>query len=316
MKKKKALIISSLILSLCMTGPALTAFSEEVDIDSMSIEELREAYQALAEENAALEEENKDLKAELYDLQNGNTEEESAESTPEEPEVKMNEDDFFKDILDSYNARQVVGDRYSDSEVNTLTEDELYTWYNSLVDTELAYMGKYEHAIFDDLNVQYLCGKYVNGLLSQKKACETYLSGGDPLKADNYWTVGYNARCYVVVELAEYYQIPFSSDDVSVMKLTTDALDSLNEAETRNAAVDHSVVQQTQELLNGIGFFCGNADGVSGKRTVKSIKRFQEMYGYEPVDGIIDDELIEQLQAVYDSKNAVSSIAEEPEVSQ
>ena len=52
-------------------------------------------------------------------------------------------------------------------------------------------------------------------------------------------------------------------------------------------------------------FFCGNADGISGKRTVKSIKRFQEMYGYDPIDGMIDDELIEQLETIAAEKEPI-----------
>lgn len=95
------------------------------------------------------------------------------------------------------------------------------------------------------------------------------------------------------------------------MKQNVQALDSLNEAETRNAAIDHATVKEVQQLLNGIGFFCGSADGVSGKRTVKPIKRFQEMYEFEPVDGMIDDELISQLQSVYDEKNPVVASSEE-----
>ena len=44
---------------------------------------------------------------------------------------------------------------------------------------------------------------------------------------------------------------------------------------------------------------------ISGKRTVKSIKRFQEMYGYDPIDGMIDDELIGQLEDVAAQKAPV-----------
>ena len=80
-------------------------------------------------------------------------------------------------------------------------------------------------------------------------------------------------------------------------------MDSLNEAEKRNAKVDHETVRKVQQLLNGIGFYCGKEDGISGKLTVKLIKRFQEMYGYDPIDGMIDDELVKQLQKAYDEKN-------------
>lgn len=80
------------------------------------------------------------------------------------------------------------------------------------------------------------------------------------------------------------------------MRADTAYMDSFNEAENRNNQVDHATVQKAQQLLNDIGFYCGSADGISGKRTVKSIKRFQQMYGYSPEDGIIDTELIKQLE--------------------
>ena len=38
---------------------------------------------------------------------------------------------------------------------------------------------------------------------------------------------------------------------------------------------------------------------------MKSIKRFQEMYGYDPIDGMIDDELIGQLEDVAAQKAPV-----------
>lgn len=104
----------------------------------------------------------------------------------------------------------------------------------------------------------------------------------------------------MIVELSDYYSLPFG--DVEGMRVDTAAMDSLNEAETRNKAVDQMTVQKTQQLLNDIGFYCGKADGISGKRTVKSIKRFQQMYGYEPEDGMIDEELISQLETELSKK--------------
>ena len=65
--------------------------------------------------------------------------------------------------------------------------------------------------------------------------------------------------------------------------------------ETRNSSVDPSKVTQVQELLNSLGFLCGTPDGIAGRQTASCIERFQNMYGYEPADGIIDDELITQL---------------------
>jgi len=168
---------------------------------------------------------------------------------------------------------------------------------------------KYKNAIFEDLNIQYLCKTYCDGISSQLTCGQKYSEDKDYAIWDSTWMAACNKRSYVIVELAEYYNVPFS--DIEGMKENVASLDSFNEAETRNKAVDRATVQKIQQLLNDIGFFCGSADGVSGKRTVKSIKRFQEMYGYEPIDGMIDDELIGQLEEVLAEKKPAELVTTE-----
>ena len=218
------------------------------------------------------------------------------DETEAEP-VLMKEEDFFADILASYSARQVISNRYSNSETSMMTDEELQEWHKELIDAEWPYMSKYENAVFDDLNIQYLCDHYLGGLKKQKRSYEYYFSNGDVDNASYQWSSGYENRCYVIVELADYYEIEFPADAVDVMRAEVEALDSLDEAETRNSQVPTETVKEVQTLLHEIGFRCWNIDGVAGKRTVKAIKRFQEMYGYE-IDGMIDDELIDQLKQI------------------
>lgn len=221
------------------------------------------------------------------------------EEVSDEP-VLIETQQFLDDIVASYNARSIVAERYTNAELNTMSSDEYVQYLSGVVEAEKTFYDKYKNVEFEDLNIQYLCKTYCDGLKSQMDSCETYFENKDYATWNNTWTAAYNKRSYVIVELSEYYNAPFT--DISEMKDNTKALDSLNEAETRNAAVDHAIVQKTQQLLNDIGFFCGNADGISGKRTVKSIKRFQEMYGYNPVDGMIDEELMGQLETELEKK--------------
>lgn len=179
-----------------------------------------------------------------------------------------------------------------------MTSEESVAYYEKYAEAEREFYEKYKNATFKDLNIQYLCTQYITGLQKQYNAKNVWDDTQDFDKFSDEYSSGYYNRAYVIVELSEYYDLPFG--DITDMKADTASMDSLNEAETRNAAVDHSTVKQVQELLNEIGFYCGDADGISGKRTVKSIKRFQEMYGYEPIDGMIDDELVEQLQSELD----------------
>ena len=288
---------------------ALSAFASEYDVENMTPEEMREAITTLESEKTELEDQVKDLKVQLFDLQQGSDEtpETAAETETsvetEAEKVQKTTEEFLEDIVESYNTRAVRTERYTTAELNTMSNDEYVEAFLFYVEAEEPFYEEYKNATFEDLNIQYLCNTYCDGVKSQLDCCRKYKEDKDYTEWDNSWSSAYNKRSYVIVELSEYYEAPFG--DVSDMAENVAALDSLNEAETRNAEVDHETVRRTQELLNTIGFFCGNADGISGKRTVKSIKRFQEMYGYDPIDGMIDDELIGQLEEVAAKKAPV-----------
>ncbi len=59
-----------------------------------------------------------------------------------------------------------------------------------------------------------------------------------------------------------------------------------------------------RSLLNALGFLCGTPDGICGRQTVSCIERFQTMYGFEPADGLIDDELLGQMQEMLNRQGA------------
>ena len=268
MKKKMAILAVALSCALSFNVPAAT----EKDIDDMTLEELKVEY-------LKLQLEYEKLKASVE----GGTEENSTDeenvteadesSDQEEKTVQMDEEEFKTDIVNSYNARSVVSDKHTNAEYNTMTSEELVASYMECAESEREFYEKYKNAAFTDLNIQYLCGQYTNGLAKQYNAQKIWDDTKDYDKFYNEYQSGYYNRAYVIVELSDYYQLPFG--DVEAMRADTAAMDSLNEAETRNKAVDHATVQKTQQLLNDIGFYCGKADGLSGKRTVKSIKRFQ-----------------------------------------
>ena len=96
------------------------------------------------------------------------------------------------------------------------------------------------------------------------------------------------------MELCEFYGLDLASEYQN-LKNAVSQMDAMSSDETRNASVDPKRVEQVQELLNSLGFLCGTPDGIAGRQTASCIERFQMMYGYEPADGIIDDELMTQL---------------------
>ncbi len=270
-------IIAAVIVGMLL-GSCTPVFAEESssDIDNMTFEELKIAY-------LELQLEYEKLKNEL----DGTSDEE------EEP-VIMDVNEFKEDIVASYNARGVVSKKYTSEELSEMTTQEMIDYYYDCVDAESYFYNKYANAAFEDINLMYLCRQYTKGLQEQKEACQDYFDTGDESEFNEYWNYGYYDRAYAIVELVDYYGIDFG--DISSMRSSTEAKDAQDDSSLLNADVDPEKVETVQLLLNQIGFDCGEADGDPGLRTVKCIKRFQEMCGYEPADGIIDDELIEQLE--------------------
>ena len=296
----------ALLSAVCLAAISVSCFADETEkdysyLEDMSVKELKEldaAIHALLGDNVT--------ETDKTDVPSV-----SKEETYVEP-VLMKEEDFFADILQSYSDRNVVSSRYTTAEINTMSGTEQVAYYAECVAAEKDFYEKYKNAVFDDLNIQYLCNQYTTGIQNQLDAPNRIGENGDLTFYNNEWTAGYNKRSYVIVELADYYDVPFPEEAVGSMRSQVEALDSLNEAETRNAQVSHETVKEVQTLLHEIGFRCWNIDGVAGKRTVKAIKRFQEMYGYE-IDGMIDDELIEQLKQVKADKGLDTEVETETE---
>lgn len=274
MRKK----IAALVIALCCATSVGVSAETTKDIDDMTLEELKVEY-------LKLQVEYEKLKSSI----NSESEEVETETT-----VQRNEEEFKKDITNSYNTRGTVSAKYTAAEQNIMTEEEMVAYREECAEAERKFYEKYKNATFKDLNIQYLCQQYINGLEKQYNAKNTWDTTRDYTKFNNEYSSGYYNRAYVIVELSDYYNLPF--ENIETMRADTAYMDSFNEAENRNNQVDHATVQKAQQLLNDIGFYCGSADGISGKRTVKSIKRFQQMYGYSPEDGIIDTELIKQLE--------------------
>lgn len=291
---KKKLVIAILIGIVNLNVMAISANESEKSVNEMTYDELKEAYTSLQKD--------------YEELKNKFDAEEENKVQIDKDSVHMDSEEFLKDIVDSYNDRSVVANKYTNAEINSMTYEEAVEYRESCAHSEDTFYEKYSNASFDDLNIQYLCLQYIKGLEKQYNAQNVWNETDDYNKFLTEYQSGYYNRAYVIVELSDYWNLAFG--DVESMRNDTAYMDSFNEAETRNSAVDSSVSQKTQQLLNDIGFYCGAADGIPGKRTVKSIKRFQEMYGYEPADGMIDEELISQLETELDKKPKNAEISE------
>ena len=156
-------------------------------------ESLADRVVALEEENAALEERIAALEA-AVGLNSQVMETEVVIETEAETEdaVLMDEQEFLDDIVESYNGRGVVSSKFTTAEINTMTSAESVEYYNECAEAERAFYEKYKNAVFKDLNIQYLCNQYINGL---KKQYDAYVSWGETQDFENfYYEAGYVAE--------------------------------------------------------------------------------------------------------------------------
>lgn len=72
---------------------------------------------------------------------------------------------------------------------------------------------------------------------------------------------------------------------------------NLNSSSYRTAKAPRGdeTTKQVQQLLNGLGYPCGVADGIPGTKTKEAVKRYQTDSGL-PVDGTISTALLENLK--------------------
>lgn len=283
--------------------PAVT-----LDWDDLTDAQQEQAYLQLESENQALREQLAQLQggapASADTGQNKDTTASGGGTSPagdlsqaasqaQSSQVRSKES-FLSDLAASFNARQETARTHTNAEVSAMNESDMWDFRFRCAEVERPFYESYHTAQFDDLNVLYLCSEYCLGLEKQFQAEEIWNTQGDSDEANRLYTAGYYNRAYALVELCEFYGLDLASEYQN-LKNAVSQMDALSGDETRNAAVDSAKVMQVQELLNSLGFLCGTADGIAGRQTASCIERFQNMYGYEPADGIIDDELIAQL---------------------
>ena len=206
----------------------------------------------------------------------------------------MTMEGFIADLETAYNARVSREERYTNAELNSMTDQEYVEAHLYYAEAEEAFYEKYKEARFEDMNIEYLCSTYCKGIETQLTGCRSFSQKTNFTAWFTSYLDAYDKNLSILSELAEYYDAPFSDvKDKLPEEETTDS--TIEDAVKRNESVDRTTVQTVQQQLNDLGFLCGTPDGQAGKKTTRSIQRFQEMYDYEPADGVIDDDLTQQL---------------------
>ena len=262
-------------------------------------EDLHKSMNDLAQQIEDLTAETKNLRGQIEEIRLQREEEAAeqeavteAESETEQPEVQMDENKFLKGIRKSIRKRTKAAVSYSESELGAMTNDELVEANAACCEAERPFYEKYKNAVFNNKDVQYLCGQYIAGLKNQFDAYDVWKEEGNISLYNELWDAGYAKRACAVCELAEQYEIDFG--DITEMQKKVEALNKKN-GETPGTELGSEAVLECQNCLNTLGFR-NTADGSWGARTSKMVKRFQLMYGYGPVDGILTEDVLNNLR--------------------
>ena len=224
---------------------------------------------------------------------------EAVQTEADQPETAQTEgvmvipaENFLADIGASVNDRIALSGSYTEAELSMMTNDEIAEANNRCCESERWFMDRYKDARIDNLNLQYLCEQYLNGLQNQYDAYASWKEKQDIDAYNELWDAGYAKRAVTVAELKQYYNIAFA--DVSDMLEKAEEIDALDDL--NNGEVSEETTKQVQTCLNTLQLPVGEVDGYCGERTIIMVKRFQKLYGYEPADGVIDEEVVAQLQ--------------------
>ena len=199
---------------------------------------------------------------------------------------------FLADIGAAVNDRLALSNSYTEAELSMMTNDEIAQANQECCESERWFMDRYRDAKFESRNLQYLCGQYLTGLQNQYDAYDSWQENHDIDAYNELWEAGFAKRASAVVELKQFYGVGFT--DISDMEEKVKELEKLDEL--GSGTVSEETTRKVQECLNTLKFPVGSVDGYCGYRTVQMIRRFQKLYGYGPADGVIDDELVAQLE--------------------
>lgn len=85
---------------------------------------------------------------------------------------------------------------------------------------------------------------------------------------------------------------PYTPSSTSTTSNSTSSKSS--SAKNSKSSTSKSTIKKVQKALNGLGYSCGKADGVAGKKTKAAVKKYQKDHGLT-VDGKIGNEVIKAL---------------------
>lgn len=141
---------------------------------------------------------------------------------------------FIADIGKALEARWAITDVSSSS--SSSSDDEEREARGKAVDAELAVLGDYTSAKFEDSALQEKAIKYVNCLKDQKAALEYYSADYSKYRED--WSKAYDARTQLLKDFVDNYGLTVSEKHADILKDLLTNAKLVTEKEDQQAAVD------------------------------------------------------------------------------
>lgn len=214
-----------------------------------------------------------------------------------DPQTGATESDpqqFLEAVVESFNKRRETAASKSADELASMSEAQRVSYCKNCVDSELNFYNRYQNALFSDKNLQYYCHVYRTAIEQQENACTQYENDGDGNAFNSAWYIGYYNRVVGIAGLYDVYGASFDADAVKEMREDIGLDDTLKEQVQKNAGVDTATVTSVQNMLNSLGYSCGQADGICGLSTVRAVRHFQAM-NRMTITGVIDSTLVQKL---------------------
>lgn len=132
---------------------------------------------------------------------------------PNESRVKATQEEFLKSMAEGIKKRLDNGD----DDESEMDDKQRAEYYKKLVNYELEEIEKYSDVKFDDDNFNTLAHRYIESLKFQLSATENYKH---EYLYTGFWWGGRLARCGIITEMYEKYDLDISSDDLENYKMS------------------------------------------------------------------------------------------------
>ena len=196
-------LIALLLTVILFSGVTVMSFADSVrvpiDLNAMKTDELLALFKALSLELAdrgyllSIDTNDQIPSAEGEGIDSSEANDFRASEEPQslfEGSSELSDSSFLQDLASGLEVRWDIADN---TDISLMSDSQLTEYSSRLVNSELAYMGKYTEFEFEDEKLEDYAHNYINALQLQYIAVSEYF-GVDEKNYNEYWQSGYAAR--------------------------------------------------------------------------------------------------------------------------